>query len=117
METQLWAIGLVVIGGLIGGFGPIYLKKGSDLIKSKKFGAIYKNKPLIAGILIYGLSTIIFIPALSGGELSVLYPFVGLAYVWVCIYSVFMLKEKMTLLKWIGIFIIILGVSFIGFGA
>jgi len=42
---------------------------------------------------------------------------VGLGYVWVCIYSKLMLKEKMTFLKWIGILIVILGVSFIGFGA
>ena len=117
MKTQLWAIGLVIIGGLIGGFGPIYLKKGASMIKSGKLDSIYKNKPLIMGILIYGLGTMIFIPALKGGELSVLYPFVGLAYAWVCIYSKFMLKEEMTLLKWIGIFIILAGVSFMGFGA
>ena len=117
METQLWAIGLVFIGGLFGAFGPIYLKKGSSIIKPGKLDTIYKNKPLITGIMIYGVGTVIFIPALKGGELSVLYPLVGLAYVWVCVYSTFMLKERMTLLKWIGIFIVILGVSFIGFGA
>lgn len=117
METELWAIGLVIIGGLIGGFGPIYLKKGSSMIKRSRLDSIYKNKFLIIGILIYGISTIIFIPALKGGELSVLYPIVGLAYVWVCLYSKFMLKERMTLLKWAGIFIIIIGVSLIGIGA
>ena len=117
METQLWAIALVTIAGLFGAFGPIYLKKGSSMIRPGRLESIYKNKPLIIGLLIYGISTIMFIPALKGGELSVLYPIVGLAYVWVCIYSTFMLKERMTLLKWIGIFIVILGVSFIGFGA
>lgn len=117
METQLWAIYLVIIGGLIGGFGPIYLKKGADKIKKGNLKSIYKNKPLIIGILIYGISTLFFIPALKGGELSVLYPFVGLSYVWVCLYAKFMLKEDMSLLKWIGISIVILGVSFIGLGA
>ncbi len=117
MKTQLWAMGLVFLGGLIGAFGPIYLKKGSSIIKPGKLESIYKNKFLIIGLLIYGISTIIFIPALKGGELSVLYPIVGLAYVWVCVYSIFMLKEKMNLMKWIGIFIVILGVSFIGLGA
>lgn len=116
MATELWAIGLVFIGGLIGGLGPIYLKKGSELIKKNQLSTIYKNKLLIIGILIYGISTVIVIPALKGGELSVIYPLVGLSYVWVSIYSIFMLKEKMTLLKWIGIMIIISGISLIGVG-
>jgi len=117
MGTHLWAVVIVIIGGLFGALGPIYFKRGSDLIKKGKLDTIFKNKPLIMGIIIYGISTLIFIPALKGGELSVLYPIVGLAYVWVCIYSTIMLKERMTLLKWTGIFIVILGVSFIGFGA
>jgi multidrug transporter EmrE-like cation transporter len=114
MQTQLWAIGLVIAAGIIGAFGPIYLKKGSSLIDKKKISTIYKNKPLILGVLIYGISTIMFIPALKGGELSVLYPLVGLVYVWVAIYSKFMLKEEMTPLKWVGILTIIIGVSLIG---
>jgi len=117
METQLWAIGLVIIAGLIGGFGPIYLKKGSSLIRLGDLSTIYKNKFLVLGVLIYGLSTIIFIPALKGGELSVLYPFVALVYVWVSFYSKIMLGEKITFLKGLGIFIIVAGVSLIGMGA
>ena len=66
MKTKLWAIELVLVGGLIGAFGPIYLKKESDRIKRRKLESIYKNKFLIIGILIYGISTIIFIPALKG---------------------------------------------------
>jgi multidrug transporter EmrE-like cation transporter len=117
MKTQLWAMLLVFLEGLVGAFGPIYFKKGSDIIDLKNLSTFYKNKFLIMGILIYGISTLIFIFALKGGELSVLYPLVGLAYVWVCIYSKFLLQERMTFLKWLGIFIIILGVTFIGFGA
>jgi len=117
MQTELWAVLLVVIAGIIGAFGPIYLKKGSALIDKKKLSTIYKNKFLMWGILIYGISTIMFIPALKGGDLSVLYPLVGLDYVWVCVYSIFMLKERMTMLKWMGIITIVIGVTFIGIGA
>lgn len=117
MQTQLWAIILVIIGGMIGAFGPIYLKKGSTQIERKDLSTVYKNKHLITGILIYGVSTIIVLPAFKGGELSVIYPLIGLSYVWVCLYSKLMLKEKMTPLKWTGIATIILGVSLIGIGA
>lgn len=117
MKTEIWAIGVVLVAGLIGAFGPIYLKKGSAKIKLSNLKTIFFNKELILGISIYGLSTAMFIPALRGGELSVLYPLVGLVYVWVSIYSIFLLKEKMNWMKWFGIIIVIIGVAFIGIGA
>ena len=116
MPTELWAVGIVVFAGLIGAFGPIFLKLGSAKV-NRQLREQFKNHKLILGILIYCTAAAMFIPALKGGELSVLYPLVGLSYVWVCIYSVIMLKEKMTKLKWLGILTIILGVSLIGIGA
>ena len=65
----------------------------------------------------YAVGTILFIPALKGGDLSILYPFVALAYVWVSLLSVKFLGEKMNLVKWIGIALIIIGVSLIGIGS
>lgn len=114
MTTQLWAIGLVILGTLIAAFAPILWKKASDESSGIKS---YINWKFIAGVILYGLGTVAFIPALKGGELSVLYPFVALSYVWVCLLSTKFLNEKMSLLKWIGIVLIILGVSFIGIGS
>jgi uncharacterized membrane protein len=54
---------------------------------------------------------------LKGGDLSILYPLVSIGYVLTCLYSVRLLKEKMNVLKWAGIFLIMLGVAFIGVGA
>jgi uncharacterized membrane protein len=116
METQLWAIGLVLVACIVGAFGPIFLKKASGKISLKLKSIIY-NKYLIIGIIFYGLSTILFIPALKGGELSVLYPFVATVYIWVSLLSVKMLNEKMNKFKWLGILLIIIGVIFIGIGS
>ena len=116
MATQLWAIGLVVLATFVGAFGPIVLKKASAS-KLSDIKSLLKNYNLFIGILLYGLSTILFIPALKGGDLSVLYPFVALVYIWVSFLSIKFLGEKMNKYKWIGITLIILGVSFIGFGA
>ena len=116
MATQLWAIGVVILASIVGAFGPILLKKASAELKLS-IKSIITNRNLIGGVSLYGISTIMFIPALKGGDLSVLYPFVATVYVWVTLLSVKFLKEKMNKYKWIGITLIIVGVVFIGLGS
>ena len=116
MTTQLWAIGLVILATLVGAFGPIMLKKASAK-KLSSISSLIKNYYLFIGIILYGLGTVLFIPALRGGDLSVLYPFVALVYIWVSLLSVKFLGEKMNRFKWIGVALIIIGVIFIGLGS
>ena len=116
MAPQIWAISLVVFATLIGAFGPILLKKASAKSLSK-LSSLATNYHLFGGVALYALGTLIFIPALKGGDLSVLYPFVALAYIWVSLLSVRFLNERMNKLKWLGIALIILGVSLIGIGS
>ena len=116
MATQLWAIALVISATLIGAFGPILLKKASAK-KLSKISSLATNYHLFGGVSLYAIGTLIFIPALKGGDLSVLYPLVSVNYIWVSLLSVKFLGEKMNKLKWIGIALIIIGVSFIGLGS
>jgi drug/metabolite transporter (DMT)-like permease len=116
MATELWAMGLTILATFVGASGPILLKKGS-----KKFSLnplkLIKNYHIVGGFFLYALGTILFIAALRGGELSVLYPLVSVTYIWVAFLSKRFLKEKMNKYKWVGILLIILGVAFIGIGA
>ncbi len=116
MATELWAIGLVIFATLIGAFGPILLKKASER-KLSRIGSLIKNYYLFGGVSLYAVGTVLFIPALRGGDLSILYPFVSVAYIWVSLLSVKFLGEKMNKHKWGGIAFIILGVTFIGIGS
>ena len=116
MPAELWAIGLVLLASLVGAFGPILLKKGSSG-KLSSISSLMKNYHLLGGVGLYAIGTILFIPALRGGDLSILYPFVALTYVWVSLLSVKFLGEKMNMVKWIGIALIIAGVTFIGIGS
>ena len=116
MQTQMWAIALVISATFIGAIGPILLKRGSGRFSLNPFAQI-KNRSLIGGIFFYVLSSLLFIPALRGGDLSVLYPLVSVSYIWVSLLSVKFLGEKMGALKWIGVFLIIVGVSLIGLGS
>ncbi|MBI2653666.1 EamA family transporter [Candidatus Woesearchaeota archaeon] len=116
MATQIWAIMLVITATLTGAFGPILLKRASAK-KLSKISSLMKNYHLFGGVALYTAGTLLFIPALKGGDLSVLYPFVALTYIWVSLLSVKFLGEKMNKVKWIGIALIILGVTFIGVGS
>lgn len=115
MKTELWSILLVFIGTIIGSFGALYLKIGSKDI-SINIKKLIRNYKLILGFVFYGISSIFFIIALTGGELSVLYPLCAASYIWVCLLSIKFLNEKMNTLKWLGIITIIIGITFIGFG-
>lgn len=116
MTTKLWAIGLVILGTIVGSFGPILLKKASSKQLSK-ISSLITNYHLIGGVVLYAVGTMIFVPALKGGDLSVLYPFVALSYIWVSLLSVKFLGEKMNWFKWLGITLIIGGVILIGLGS
>lgn len=115
MATELWAIATVLFATIIGSFGALYFKIGSETI-SIDIKKLIKNHKLILGFLFYGVSAIIFIIALTGGELSVLYPLCAASYIWVCLLSMKFLNEKMNKLKWLGIITIIIGITFIGLG-
>lgn len=116
MTTHLWAVGLVLLATTIGAWGPLFFKKASDRL-AFNLRSILTNYYFLIAIMFYGMSTVLFIPALKGGELSVLYPCVALVYVWVSLISVFFLKEKMNSLKWVGIALILTGVTLIGLGS
>jgi len=113
--NQSTAILIILFACVISAFGAILLKKVSKHFKISL--NTIKNKHLIIGIILYGFSTILFIPALKHGQLSVIYPFVATVYIWVTLFSKRFLKEEITFYKWLGIFLIIIGVIFIGIGA
>jgi len=113
MDTNVWSIVLAVIVTIIGTIAAIYLKLGS---KNFSFNPliVIKNYKLMLGFFLYGVSSILFIIALKGGELSVLYPLLSIGYLWISLASIKFLNEKMTTLRWAGIVFIIIGVSIIG---
>ncbi len=108
MTTPVWTIGVVLLACVIAAFGALFLKMGSAKILFNLKTIIY-NKKLVFGVLAYGISTIMFIPALKYGELSVLYPFAATSYIWVTLFSKWFLKEEINSWKWVGIVIILIG--------
>ncbi len=95
-------------------FGLVLLKIGTrQLVLSFDKGniTISINFILIIGMLFYALSFITSIITMKEMNLSVFYPVsAGLVYVLVCLFSYFMLKEKVTLNQVIGICITLIGI-------
>jgi multidrug transporter EmrE-like cation transporter len=114
MENNLLlGIGLVILDTLIGSVGALFFKYASKHVH-KNFLTLFKEPSLYVGVFFYGLSIPVFVFALKFGDLSTLYPVVGLSYVWISLLSIKFLKEKMNDIKWFGILLILVGVGLIG---
>ena len=74
------------------------------------------NATIIFGFLSYCIAALLFIRALRGAELSILYPLWSLSFVWVFLASSLFLKESISAFNVAGLILIMLGVSFVGRG-
>ena len=112
MATKVWAVGLVIFCTLLTSTAQIFLKFGAQ-----RLPAIFSNTPLIFGMVIYGIAAVALIISFKGGEVTVLYPIIATSYVWVTLLSNVYFGEPLIPLKFVGIFSIILGICFIGWGS
>ncbi len=115
MENNLiFGMSLVILSTLIGSLGALFFKYASA---NKGLFNLLKKPILYFGFIFYGVSALIFVFALTFGDLSSLYPLAGLNYIWVSLLSMKFLKENMNDYKWFGIIMILSGVILIGLGA
>ncbi len=103
---------LTALSAFIGSIGQLEFKRGAtDLQFDIKM--LLTNYHLIIGIAIYFVSTVIYVYALSKGQLSVLYPIIATSYIWTSIFAKIFLNEPVGTTSWIGIFFILLGIALI----
>ena len=112
MPTKLSLILLVAFCALLGAGGQIFFKLGSSTI-SFDIMSFLTNWKFLLGLALYGIATILFVFALKYGNLSILYPIIATSYIWVTIFSIFILKETFAHYKWEGIALLIIGVFII----
>ncbi|HUO27659.1 MAG TPA: hypothetical protein VMU80_00475 [Bryobacteraceae bacterium] len=124
MKTPVSNMLLVLLASFIGSFGGVFLKAGAEKVRQ---GWIYmfisKDAPffnwrLASGVGFFLLSSYFFVLGIRPpGELSVLYPMVALGYIWTLVWSRIFFKEPLTRFKFIGLFLIVVGVFFVGLGS
>ncbi|MBA7944158.1 EamA family transporter [Citrobacter sp. RHBSTW-00271] len=108
---------LVAFGVLMGSFGSLFMKWGAikmpQDLNGNIFSLIYNiliNPLLMLGIILYAIPTAIWIWLLRTMPLTLLQPALSLTYVISALLAVFLLHEHVSVLRWVGIFVIIFGV-------
>jgi uncharacterized membrane protein len=112
METSPWAIITAFVCALMASVGQLLFKSGSASLEFNIL-SLLTNLRIMSGMVLYGLSAVLFVFALKHGRLSVLYPVIATSYIWVVIISAKYFKEPITISKFIGISLILFGVFFI----
>jgi len=113
-ETKTWAIGLVVLCTVFTAIGSLLLKKGADRLEFSSLQGILQGYLVLIGLTFYFVGFLLLMYSFKHGELSVLFPFVSLSFVWVVTLATIVLKEKVTPLEILGVATIVAGVVMIG---
>jgi drug/metabolite transporter (DMT)-like permease len=104
---------LMFICTLFTSTGQYFFKSGSNLFAFTIQGILF-NVPLLLGFFFYGFGAILLMVALKFGDLSKIYPFVSLNFIWVTLMSVFLLGEQLNSYKINAVILVIFGVLLIG---
>lgn len=108
-DSKRFFVVLLVISTLLGSMGQLFFKIGVDS------SGIYTILPfIIAGLVSYGVATLIYLYILGRAHLSWAYGFVGFSYIFTTILAFFILGEVVSPDRWAGVIIIAIGTAVIG---
>jgi len=100
--------------------GQLLMKKGMLVFGAfpvrqllYKIIPIFLNPYVFVGLAFFGASAVLWLVVLSRLELSLVYPMVSVAYILVALASWLLFKENVTLVRWLGILVIVMGVFLI----
>jgi len=113
-------VGMCIVLGII---GQLLIKKGmnvvgevflKDLLTPKIFTMIFQ-KYVFIGVFLYAVSSLLWMVAVSRGELSYLYPLIGAGYIFTAVLAWLLFKEHLTWIRFFGIMLISSGVFLVVF--
>ena len=116
------AFAFLFTGILLNAGAQLLLKAGTNalgvitLTRDNWFSMLWRmahTGPFIAGVACYGVSLLVWIMGLSRVPVSIAYPLLSLAYIINAIAAYFLFGEAMTVMRWLGLGLIIAGVLLI----
>jgi drug/metabolite transporter (DMT)-like permease len=112
--------GLLVVALLLGG-GQLLFKLAADrLVVGQGFGrlaASFLTMPMAGALLLYGVTTLLWVYLLHGLALSRAYPFIALAFAIVPLLGWLLLNEVLGAQYWIGLAVMLAGLYIVAASA
>lgn len=106
MTATAFGILLVVLCAIVEGFAQVFLKKSAiSTVSWRRWAAL-----AIAAFLIQAL---VYTKVLSLLDVSIAYPMGSLSFIAVTILSQWLLQEKVTRMRWVGVCFILFGVGLV----
>lgn len=109
------SLGLVLTSVAFGAVGQLTLKAGMNSLGGVQLSVdtllkMATNPLLLVGIGIFGISTLLWLLALSKADLSFAYPFLSLIYIAVLFGGAVLFQEDITVPRVLGFAVIVTGV-------
>lgn len=112
-------IALILLSVTLAALAQLTLKHGTDQVTARSgplqlgaesLRAIVTTPTIWAGLLVFGLSAVVWIVVLSRTSLSFAYPFASLTYVLILMADRFVLDQEVSALRYAGVAFIVVGI-------
>jgi drug/metabolite transporter (DMT)-like permease len=117
-------IGMILLSVTLAAVAQVTLKSGVNRVTDDTGGTLridgdsmraLAGSPIVwLGLVLFGLSAIVWLVVLSRASLSFAYPFASLSYVLILVMGRFVLDERITSLRLAGVALIVAGVVLVG---
>jgi drug/metabolite transporter (DMT)-like permease len=105
---------LTLIAALVSSFAQMMFKRSVKKVDNLwHLIGLLKNKGVLIGLAGYFAGFLLYIAALSGGQLSIVYPIFASSFIFVTLISATLLKEKITLIRAVGVLLVFIGISIV----
>ncbi|PRR70677.1 EamA family transporter [Neomoorella humiferrea] len=109
--------GLILLNVVLLVSGQVFWKLGLDRLGGlsvQNWTGVFISPFIWSGIVLYVLATVVWFIVLSRANLSVAYPMQSIAYVFGMLAGLFIFQESITPLAWLGMVLVMTGVTLIG---
>lgn len=119
--SHVMLIALILFSVTLAAVAQLTLKHGMNLVNDEIAPARFSltgpslrvviQQPYVwSGLLLFGLSALVWLMVLSRASLSFAYPFAALTYVLILLFDQFVLDESVPALRWAGVAFIAVGI-------
>ncbi len=110
-------IGITVFAALLAAIAQYIFKRALPKFRfnAKEVLGLFRNRLILLGLLVYFADLAIYLVALYYGQLSFVYPTFASSFVFVLLFSKYMLNEKVGLARTLGVVMVVIGIISIAF--